>query len=194
MHFIGDRAIVLGGGKTQLQIVYSAGYTVFSFLMPVVVLLLVFASVSSNDTTSATKVVLGGALIGFTNCGMHYLGQAGISNYDCVYPAPFVLGATIFAVVASITALCIFFLFFLTWDTRWWRRPFCAIVLASAVSGMHWIASIGTQYRLKHWNPNPATSLSRTSIVIVVLILVSQAQSHPSELPNTLSLYAAAVP
>jgi NO-binding membrane sensor protein with MHYT domain len=88
MHFIGNRAIVLGNGQAQLQIVYSAGFTVISFFMPVVVVFLAFASVGSNDTMNATRVVLGGALTGFAVCGMHYLGQAGISNYDCVYPIP----------------------------------------------------------------------------------------------------------
>jgi NO-binding membrane sensor protein with MHYT domain len=192
MHFIGNRAIVLGNGQAQLQIVYSAGFTVISFFMPVVVVFLAFASVGSNDTMNATRVVLGGALTGFAVCGMHYLGQAGISNYDCVYPIPYVAGATIIAVSASTTALCVFFLFRLSWDTRWWRRPICALVLASAVSGMHWLASVGTQYRLKKWDPSFINHFSRTSTVIVVLVLVGRTQSCSYELSNTHSLYAAA--
>lgn len=174
MHFIGDRAISLGDDQPQLQIVYSAGFTMISFFVPVLVVLLAFASVGSNDTMNTTRVVLGGALTGFAVCGMHYLAQAGISNYECLYPIPFVVGAFIIAVSASIAALCVFFLYRLSWDTRWWRRPICAIVLASAVSGMHWITSIGTQYRLKGWGPSTTGNLSRASTVIIVLVLVSQ--------------------
>jgi NO-binding membrane sensor protein with MHYT domain len=173
MHFIGNLAIVLGDDQPQLQIVYSAGFTVVSFFIPVLIILIAFASVGWNDTMNTTRVVLGGALTGFAVCGMHYLGQAGISNYECLYPIPFVVGAFIIAVAASTTALRVFFLYRLSWDTRWWRRPICAIVLTSAVSGMHWIASVGTQYRLKEWGPSTTGILSRASIVIVVLVLVS---------------------
>jgi NO-binding membrane sensor protein with MHYT domain len=192
MHYIGNRAIVLGDGQPQLQIVYSAGFTVISFFMPIAVLFLAFASVGSNATMNTTRVVLGGALTGFAVCGMHYLGQAGIANYDCVYPIPFVIGAVIIAVAASITALCVFFLFRLAWDTRWWRRPICAIVLASAVSGMHWLASAGTQYRLKKVDSRFVNSVSSALTVIIVLVLVSQTQLCSYELSNSLSLYAAA--
>lgn len=174
MHFIGNRAIVLGDEQPQLQIVYSAGFTVISFFLPIIVLFLAFSAVGSNETMSVTRVVLGGALTGFGVCGMHYLGQAGISNYDCVYPIPFVVGAGIIAVVASVVALCIFFLFRLSWDTAWWRRSICAIVLASAVSGMHWLASVGTQYRLKKADPSLVNSFSENSVVIAVIVLVSQ--------------------
>lgn len=192
MHYIGNRAIVLGDGKPQLQIVYSAGFTVISFFMPVAVLFLAFAAVGSNVTMNTTRVVSGGALTGFAVCGMHYLGQAGIANYDCVYPIAFVIGAIIIAVVASIAALCVFFLFRLAWDIRWWRRPICALVLASAVSGMHWVASVGTQYRLKKIDPSLVNNVSRALTVIIVLILVSQTQPRLNDLSNILRLYAAA--
>jgi NO-binding membrane sensor protein with MHYT domain len=42
---------------------------------------------------------------------MHYLGQAGIANYTSVYGIGRVVGAAIIAVVASITALSLFFVF-----------------------------------------------------------------------------------
>jgi NO-binding membrane sensor protein with MHYT domain len=176
MHYIGNRAIVLGDGGSQLQFVYGAGFTVISFFMPVAVVFLAFASIGSNATMNTTRVVLGGALTGFAVSGMHYLGQAGIANYDCVSPIPFAIGAIIIAVLASITALCVFFLFRLSWDTRWWRIPICAVVLASAVSGMHWLASVGTLYRLKRSDASPRNSVSRSLTVLIVLVLVSQAK------------------
>jgi NO-binding membrane sensor protein with MHYT domain len=140
-----NRAIVLGDGQPRLQLVYSAGFTVVSFFLPIIVLFLAFSAVGSHESITrqnVTRVVLAGALTGFGVCSMHYLGQAGILNYKCVYPIPFVVGAATIALVASVTALYIFFLFRLSWDTAWWRRPICAIALASAVSGMHWLASV----------------------------------------------------
>jgi hypothetical protein len=37
---------------------------------------------------------------------------------------------------------------------------------------MHWLASVGTQYRLKHVDPSSSHNVSRNSTVIVVIILV----------------------
>ena len=66
---------------------------------------------------------------------MHYLGQAGISDYECIYETPKVVGAVIIAVTASTAALIVFFRWRSAWETSWWKRASCAIVLAGAVSG-----------------------------------------------------------
>ena len=174
MHFLGNCAIVLGDGQPQLQIEYNPGFTALSFFIPVMVLMLAFLAVGSNEgSVSITRLGLGGTLAGFGICGMHYLGQAGISNYDCIYTIPEVVGAGMIAVVASIIALGAFFLFRSSWESSWWKRACCASILASAVSGMHWLASVGTQYRLKHIN-HLADGFPRTDTVIVVTFLVSR--------------------
>ncbi len=173
MYFIGNRAIVLGDGQAQLQIVYNTKFTVISFFLPIIVLFIVFSTVEPRESISFIGVILGGALTGFGICGMHYLGQAGIVNYDCVYLIPFFIGAVIIAVVVSIAALVVFFLFRMLWDIAWWRRPICAVVLASGVSGMHWLASVGTLYRLKKADHALGNGFSRNFILIVVITLVS---------------------
>ena len=104
---------------------------------------------------------------------MHYLGQAGISNYDCLYNVGMVVGSAVIAVVASVTALLVFFVWRSTWETSWWKRAINAIVLAGAVSGMHWLASVGTQYRLREGSSKSSNNFSRNSTVIVVIVLVS---------------------
>ena len=174
MHFIGNRAIVLAGGDSQVQIAYSSGFTALSFFIPIVVLFLAFSAVGSNEKVSLVRIAMGGALAGLGICGMHYLGQAGISNYDCIYVIANVVGAGVIAVVASIAALGIFFMFRSAWVSSWWKRALCAVILAGAVSGMHWLASVGTQYRLKSVGPSMSNSISRNSTVIVVIVLVSQ--------------------
>ncbi|KUJ12089.1 uncharacterized protein LY89DRAFT_221723 [Mollisia scopiformis] len=171
MHFIGNRAIVLGEGQRQLQIAYSSGFTALSFFLPVIVLFMAFWAVGSNERISIVRVILGSILAGFGICGMHYLGQAGISNYDCVYTVAYVIGAGAIAVGASAGALGIFFLFRSSWDTSWWKRIISANVLGVAVSGMHWLASVGTQYRLRVVDSTLINSFSSTSTVIVVIVL-----------------------
>jgi len=177
MHFIGNRAIVLDG-DIQMQIAYNSGSTALSFFVPIVVLLAAFLAIGTNDIVSKVRVVIGGTLAGLAICGMHYLGQAGIANYACVYSIPHVVGASVIAVIASITALSIFFVFRAAWTNSAWKRGLCAIVLAGAVSGMHWLASVGTRYRFRG-----ATSLkqniSRDQTVIIVIALVCSCGKSP---------------
>ena len=192
MHFIGNRAIILGDGHPRMQIAYSIGFTVISFCLPIVVIYVAFYAVGSIDTVNITRVILSGTLVGLAVCMMHYLGQAGILNYDCVYPIPFVIAAAIIAVVTCIAALSLFFLVRLHWDTAWWRRIIVAVVLASAVSGMHWVASAGTQYRLKRAEPSLGGTISEYSAVLVVISLVSKACHFSPDVSKHISLWAVA--
>jgi NO-binding membrane sensor protein with MHYT domain len=173
MHFVGNRAIVLGNGERELQIVYSAGFTVLSLFMAIGAFFLALWAVGSNESLAVARVVLGGTLAGFAICGMHYLGQAGIANYDCIYIVPYVVGAGVIAVGACITVLLGFYSFRSLWANAWWKRLLCAILLALAVSAMHWLAAIGTQYRLKTLsNGNPATSFDKHNGTIVLVIVL----------------------
>jgi NO-binding membrane sensor protein with MHYT domain len=196
MHFIGNRAIELGNGETALQIVYSPVYTVLSFFIPVAVVFVAFGtSGAANDQVSITRLSLGGMLSGLGICGMHYLGQAGISNYDCIYNSFCVVGAAVIAILASVGALVTFFVFRSSWRTTWWKRACCALLLAVAVSGMHWLASIGTLYKLRLVDPKMIVIMSRSSTVIIVLILVrhflASFYTHSSlELTHTQSVVA----
>ncbi|ETS77585.1 hypothetical protein PFICI_11459 [Pestalotiopsis fici W106-1] len=169
MHFIGNRAIDLAEGEPALQIVYSSGFTALSFFLPILVLLMAFLAVGT-DKVSWWRIVVGGALAGGAICGMHYVGNASINNYTCLYSTVNVVGAALIAVAASIVSLALFFAFRQAWTTSRWKRGMCAIVLAGAVSGMHWCASTGTQYRLIHLNSG-GNQLSRNITVIVVICL-----------------------
>jgi NO-binding membrane sensor protein with MHYT domain len=175
MHFIGNRAIVLNQGEAVMQIAYNPGFTVLSFFVPILVLLAAFMTVGSSDTNdkvSLLRVATGGTLAGLAICGMHYLGQAGVSNYTCVYETTHVVGAAVIAVAASTTALSVFFILRAAWTSSWWKRALTAVILAGAVSGMHWLASVGTRYRLRHVDIAGGENLSRDFTVVVVIILV----------------------
>lgn len=134
------------------------------------VLLTAFLAVGTNNMVSWWRIVVGGALAGGAICGMHYLGNASINNYTCSYNTVNVVGAALIAVAASIVSLSLFFVFRAAWTTSWWKRGICAIVLAGAVSGMHWCAATGTQYRLLRLSSGN-NQLSRNTTVIVVICL-----------------------
>ena len=140
--------------------------------MPILVLLLAFVAVGTQDECQWWRVGLAGTLSGGAICGMHYLGDRAISHHQCSYVIGNVVGAALIAVSASTVALSLFFIFKAAWTNSWRRRAGCTVVLAGAVSGMHWCASLGTRYTLIEISPGEASDQSRKTTVIAVLCLV----------------------
>ncbi|KAF9894670.1 hypothetical protein FE257_006560 [Aspergillus nanangensis] len=175
MHFIGNRAIVLGGGASNIQIVYSMTFTGVSFVLPVVVLLIAFYSIGASEKAGYIRIMTGGLLTGSAVCGMHYIGQLGIANYRCSYNSANVAGSAIIAVFASTSALGIFFRWRDTWTDSWWRRGACGCLLAAAVSGMHWTATVGTSYKEHDRSIKHGGQLSRSQVVIICAVLACAA-------------------
>lgn len=173
MHFIGNRAIVLGDGAADIQILYNVAFTGTSFVLPVVVLLAAFYAVGVQEKAGYIRILVGGLLTGSSVCGMHYVGQLGISNYKSSYHVANVVGSAVIAVFSSTAALGIFFRWRATWTDSWWRRGICACLLAGAVSGMHWTAAVGTTYRELDETMKNGSQLSRSQVVIVCSVLVS---------------------
>ncbi|MCJ1452623.1 hypothetical protein MMC28_002966 [Mycoblastus sanguinarius] len=173
MHYIGNRAILMDEDQKELQIQYSPGFTAGSFFLPICVVGVAFYLFSIYDSVSILGTMAGGLLTGLAVCGMHYMGQGGISNYTPSYSWPYVLGSAIIAVTATTIALGVFFYLKSTWTNNWLKRGCCASLLALAVSGMHWIATVGTEYRLdSNQHVTSMTGLSREATVIVVICLV----------------------
>lgn len=139
-----------------------------------IVLLLAFTAIgvgANNSPYSWTRIVGGGSLAGCAICGMHYLGDASISNYASEYDAGYVVGAAFIAVTASVVALSVFFVFRHAWADSWWKTGVSAVVLAGAVSGMHWCAAMGTRYRLRRVESEEVTvSMNKSVIVVIVLV------------------------
>jgi NO-binding membrane sensor protein with MHYT domain len=172
MHFIGNRAIVLGNGEGNIQILYNVAFSGTSFALPVAVLLFAFYAIGVEEKAGYIRILIGGLLTGSSVCGMHYVGQLGISNYRCSYHPANVVGSAIIAIFSSTTALGIFFRWRASWTDSWWRRGLCACLLAGAVSGMHWTASVGTIYRDHDQNRSNGTQLSRSQVVVICAVLV----------------------
>ena len=172
MHFIGNRAVVMAQGEPHLQIQYSPGFTAGSFFLPVCVVGIAFYLFSVSENMSILGTLVGGLLVGSAVCGMHYMGQKGIANYTPFYSWRHVLGSAIIAVAASTVALGVFFHFKSVWTNSWWKRMSCASLLAVAVSGMHWVATVGTSYRVRTAKVEKTSGLSREATVVVVICLV----------------------
>ncbi|KAK6334251.1 hypothetical protein TWF730_003466 [Orbilia blumenaviensis] len=167
MHFIGNRAIILDYGVESHQLIYNSSFTALSFFLPIVVLLTAYMFIGTSEDVSIVRVSVGGTTAGLAIVLMHYLGQFGITNYTSVYKIPFVVGSVIIAILASNVALLIFFVSRSRWAGTWWKRIGCSFVLAGAVSGMHWLATVGTNYRLRN-AALPKSTLDRKQTVIVV--------------------------
>ena len=172
MHFIGNRAIQMGNGEPELQIGYSPGFTAASFFLPICVVAFSFYFFSVVENVNVVTTLLAGWFTGAAVCGMHYMGQGGIANYTPNYGVGYVVGSAIIAVVASTVAMGILFYLTSTWTNSWLKRLACAALLATSVSGMHWVATVGTTYRLKEGTASPRNGLSRRATVVVVLCLV----------------------
>jgi len=70
-----------------------------------------------------------------------------IPSYTCAdVQIVTVIFALILACVASTVALFMFFKFRSQWMDSWWRRGLCAVFLATAVCGMHFLGLGGTSY------------------------------------------------
>ncbi|KFA73692.1 hypothetical protein S40288_06322 [Stachybotrys chartarum IBT 40288] len=173
MHFIGNRAIQMGEGEDGLQIAFSGGITALSFFVPIVVLALAFVAIGSSSIVSWWRVCVGGLLCGTGVCGMHYLGNLSIRNYTCEYEPANVVGSAIIAVTASTVALSMFFVFRAMWANVWWKRGLSALMLAGAVSGMHWCAAVGTRYRLVRVIPLEESEQNTTLIVVICLSVIA---------------------
>lgn len=102
---------------------------------------------------------------------MHYLGDASISNYGTEYNVAYVVGSAIIAVAASNVALAAFFVFRHAWANSWWKTLASGVVLAGAVSGMHWCGVMGTKYRLRKVTTEGARmSINKSVIAVIVLV------------------------
>lgn len=172
MHYIGNRAVIMDEGQADLQIQYSPGSTAGSFFLPIFVIAGAFWFFNMSESVNRIKTLIGGFLTGSAVCGMHYMGQGGISNYKCHYIVLYVFGSAIISITATTIALGIFFYFHSTWTDSWWKRAFCASLLAVAVSGMHWTGTAGTMYRKRKNVIQSVSGLSREATVEVVICLV----------------------
>lgn len=125
----------------------------------------------------------------FSICGMHYLGDKAIDNFEPVYSTINVVASVVIAIVATNVALMLFFVVRKNFTNSWWKRVLLAFLLALAVSGMHWTASLGTTFVFNRERPNNASQSSRQWVVIIVVALVRPpglSEAHPPPIADSL--------
>jgi NO-binding membrane sensor protein with MHYT domain len=152
MHFVGNRAIVMGDGDAQIQLYYNAGYTALSAVLPVIMLYIGLFLVDRFGTTLLRMylwLVVTGLAAGLSITGMHYIGNLGTSNYTLSNNHRNIIGACAIAVITCWFSFTVIFHLRERWITVWYGRLGCATLLTTAVCGMHWTASVGTSYRLR---------------------------------------------
>ncbi|MBE7179828.1 MAG: hypothetical protein INR71_01250 [Terriglobus roseus] len=174
MHFVGNRAIILGDGSKELQLYYNSGFTALSAFLPVIFLFFGFTTVELRQPGQPffwPSLIIASFIAGLAITGMHYVGNFGITNYKVRNPAQYIVGAAAIAIFASVVALSLFFYFKERWINSLPRRLICACILAGAVSGMHWLATMGTTYQISVGD-KVTTGNRNTNLIIAIVISV----------------------
>ncbi|KAJ9642540.1 hypothetical protein H2199_004921 [Coniosporium tulheliwenetii] len=170
MHFVGNRAIILGDGCQEIQLYYNPLFTALSVFLPIIFLFFGFALAerfNRSKTAMYSSLVASGTVAGLAITGMHYVGNFGTRNYSLDNNTGYIVGAAAIAVVACWVALTVFFHWKEHWINSWWRRALCACVLAGAVSGMHWTATVGSTYTLESYHTGNGQDRN-TNLIIAI--------------------------
>ncbi|KAJ4337399.1 hypothetical protein N0V87_004722 [Didymella glomerata] len=177
MHFVGNRAIVLGDGEEEIQLYYSPTFTALSAIIPVVVIFLGlmiadrFYRRSKHTAVRVVSLIVCGVCAGAAITEMHYLGNNGTTNYRLHLSWPHVFGAASIAVGASLLSFGLFFHWSDSWLNNIFRRCFVACFLALAVSGMHWTGAAGTWYEVRGYHDGSGQERNVTLIIALCLCL-----------------------
>ena len=174
MHYLANKSIIILDTQPGLQIIYSPGFTAGSSLLSFFVVASAFYLLSISGVVTLPSTIVAGIFMGGAICGMHYLGQVGISNFECTYNWRYVVGSAIVSVTASTIALGFFFYLKSNWTSTWFKRVGVALMLATGVSGMHWVATFGTEYRLIRMEKH---TLSPAEVIDAVAVMVCFRQS-----------------
>ena len=176
MHFVGNRAIVLGDGEDEIQLYYSPAFTALSAIIPVVAIFLGlmvadrFYKRSKHAAIRVFSLIVCGISAGAAITEMHYLGNNGTTNYRLHLSWPYVFGAAGIAVGASLLSFGLFFHWSGLWLNNIFRRTVVACFLALAVSGMHWTGAAGTRYEIQGYHDGSGQERNVTLIIALCLV------------------------
>lgn len=169
MHFIGNRAIILGDGSADIQLSYSPGFTVLSVFCPILGLGAAFSAAEwPSKSALARWVALGltGLLAGGSIVAMHYVGNLGIKNYVLTYSPEFLVASVVIAEGDCIAVLILFYTLREQWISSWWKRLLCAALLAGGVSAMHFTASTHCTYKFVQYSDASAIASRNVQVII----------------------------
>lgn len=173
MHFIGNRAIIIGDGGAKRQLVYDSGYTTLSVFLPIIGLTIAFSAAefpSNSRVLHWLSLVCTGVFAGLSVVGMHYIGNFGITNYTLDYAPQYLAASMIIAIGDCLLVLILFYTLREKWISSWWKRLVCAMLLAGGVCAMHFTASTGCTYKLQHLNGAHAIDSRNTQVAVAAAL------------------------
>lgn len=174
MHFIGMNFRLEPVPGQSWYISFSAAFTVFSLIVPFVALVLAFVFVD-YFTLRPWRIAVSGILTGCIVGLMHYSASMKCNFHVSYAPAQTVV-SIVLACICAIVALTLFFRLRAQWQDSWQRRLLCSFILAMGVSGMHYIGSWGTSYRMRPSRVYDLEKLkngrhSNMTVVIIVAVM-----------------------
>ncbi|WVQ68033.1 uncharacterized protein L199_006239 [Kwoniella botswanensis] len=150
MHFVSMISIRLRASPyVTWYIQFDKGMTALSLFVPILATFISFWLIGSEIDFHIWRVLFAGAFQGLTIGLMHYSASFRLPTLQVTYTAVTVVFSLILAAVAAIVALFLFFRLRAQWEESWWKRALCALLLATAVCGMHYLGLGGTSYRYK---------------------------------------------
>lgn len=120
--------------------------TVLSLFVPLVATSFAFWFLASEAQFIWWRGLVSGFIVGLTIGLMHYSAAFKLPYLDPHYTPVTVVFALILACVAATVALGLFFRWREQWQDSFWKRCVCAVVLAVAVCGMHYLGLGGASY------------------------------------------------
>ncbi|GAK40184.1 EAL domain-containing protein [Paenibacillus urinalis] len=146
MHFVGTMA-----GSTHLTVTYDLTLILASVVVGIgasfVTLYLV-----AHESLTRTRLYLGASIIAAGIASMHYMGMEAM-DVDIYYNWVYVVLSVLVAFLASVAALWLSFYFVKhpKYTKSWYYKKLAgALVMGAAISGMHYIGMLGTEYDMNH--------------------------------------------
>ncbi|KAG9293261.1 hypothetical protein G9A89_010632 [Geosiphon pyriformis] len=169
MHFSAMKAMTLGDGRPEDQLQYKPLFILLSLFLPIIVITLAFYMIGSQPKVNHLRLFLGGSVLALSIGLLHFCAQFAIINYTVQYNPFFFAAAIIVAAVFSNAGLYIFYALRAQWQSDWYKRLGCALLLAFGITGTHFTASAGTHY----WRiEDPDTSDTISDDLILAFILM----------------------
>ncbi len=174
MHFIAMLAFFM-----PMPVSYDFGLTLLSLVVAIAVTAVGFFMIGARQAT-APQLVLSGIFMGIGIVAMHYTGMAAMRMpADLRYDRALVALSVLIAIGASIAALWLAFR-----TTVTWQRLLAAVVMGSAISGMHYTGMAAASF-IAHpgmdeargvpslAQSNLALAIAAITFVILLLALVA---------------------
>ena len=166
MHFVGMLAF-----KLPVDVAYDLPITVLS-IVPAIMVSAVVLLIISRAQIRNSQLITGGILMGIGIGAMHYIGMAAMRTAARMLYDPLIFGLSI--LVAMALATLALHTNFLAKSQKWklpqeWAKPGAALVMGSAVAGMHYTGMAAAHFFPTNDSPS-AAGLSPTLLAVLVAV------------------------